>query len=366
MGLRDEILHQQELEEEKLKAEQKTAKKKPATTQTQPQEKTVDAAQKTSPAHPPVEKYKQEFEALRAALDKNEIPEEWVAIRKEAFEKLTPILKDLKEKTFSFRYDITKKQYSKFFYEGDAGKYSPGILLNQYLSKCLETEGFFNAELKMTSYISYFSTPEDEKAHQSLIDHYNDENGRLLDQYHKELAAWSAKNSIYQDYLRSNDGGINPPSSPGRYPTYPSLKTAPPIAKSGQKVNYCIMAKGDLLDATEMKKHNKATKKAKKKAAKQAEKEKNKGKKKTLHPILIGLIIMGGGLLLVLLGIFIFPDPRNGLFELFKTYPLTSWANAAHYSAYWKALGASLIPGGVFLGGKFVFWVFEKLIERFG
>ena len=265
MGLRDKVLQNQTIEEEKKKAAEKAAKSSKKTNAKAAAEKKEETPAKPvvpkKANHPPIEKCKADFEALQAALNKNEIPQEWVDLCDSTFKKLEEYLKNFKDKTFEIKYDITKKEYSKYYYEGEAAQYSPALLLNQYMTQRLEKEGFFNAVMKVTTYVTTFSTPEDEKKHMEDIENCNRENGVLLDAWGKANAEWQAKNSLFQSYLNSNSGGINDPSAPGRAPTYPTLKKAPPAPQSGKKVHFCILVKGSLLDEKELKKHNAKVKK---------------------------------------------------------------------------------------------------------
>jgi len=354
MGLRDDVLAKQENEEEKNNPKNKKKPKEESKESVEIEtKKEAKAPVKKKASHPPIEECKANFERFRENLDKNEVPNEWVEFCDKAFEKLKNELENLKEKTFSIKIDSTKKVYKSFFYEGDAAQYSPGILLNEYMTKRLQSEGFFDASLTLSSYETRYSTEEDEKNYNTAIQEHFRNTKPIYDKYERELADWNAKNSIYQDYLRSSSGGINPPSSPGRRPTYPMIP-APTKAMSGIKTNYAIFIKGSLLNEKELKKHNKKVAKVNKK------KEKRK-----LHPIFIGLIICGVGFLLVLLGIFILPASREPLMDLFEDYPLSSWSNISHYSKYTSALCYSLIPGLVFLGFRLLGWIFEKLVYKF-
>lgn len=355
MGLRDEVLAKQEKEEVKnvLNNKKKSKGEDNQKVENEEPKKETKTPAKKKASHPPIEECKSNFDKLREDLDKNEVPAEWVELCDKTFEKLKIELENLKEKTFSLKVDSTKKLYKSFFYEGEASEFSPGILLNEYMTNRLKAEGFFDTSACLSSYETRYSTEEDEANYNKAVQEHFRKTKPIYDKYERELAEWNSKNAIYQDYLKSSSGGINSPSAPGRRPTYPMIP-APTKATSGVKVQYAIFLKGSLLDKKELKKHNK-----------KEVKEKKKREKRELHPILIGLIICGAGLLLVLLGMFIFPNFREPLFELFKNYPLSTWSNISHYSKYTRALGYSLIPGLAFLGFRFLGWLFEKFVYRF-
>ncbi len=344
MGLRDEILKEQNLKEQesnaKLEAE-KAAKLKELETQKKAQE----AARKKELLS--LTEQKAAFAQLKKDLKTGNVPKEWVALYDEYLEKLKVKLTDFNEKTFDFKLDATKELYEEYFYEGAAERYSPGILLNQYMAKRLKDEGFYSVTFSLERYYTYYSTKQDEINYENATKDFNRRHSEAMREYERAYAEWSAKNAVYRDC--QSTGGINNPSHPGTPPRYPMMYP-PRKAQSGKTPHYCVSAKASLLNEKEVKKR---------------EKKENKGKKVKreihIHPIFVGLIILGSIWLTEFLVVLCIPAWREHLFGLFINYPLTDLTNWGQYNTYWTVFGYSSIPAVMY----YFFKLCGVLIDRF-
>lgn len=336
MGLRDDILQEQNLKEQEANAKLEAEKAAQAKLAEEEKKAKAEAEKKAILS---LNEAKETFKQLKKDLKADKVPAEWVEVYDSYLEKLKKELKGFDGNAFEFKLSATKKLYETYFYEGAFARYSPGLLLNEYMAKRLKAEGFSGVTFALERYYTYYSTEQDEINYQRETKDFERRHSEALREYERKYAEWSAKDYVYREC--QSTGGINNPSHPGTPPRYPMMYP-PSKAQSGKTAHYAVTAKASLLSDKDLKKQNRGEKKARPKS------------KIEIHPVLMILIIFVSFCAVAAILHFIIPAWREPLMELINKYPLTDLSNLPRYGSYFAIALYSIIPIGIYIFAKFL------------